>query len=242
VLSLSLPYEDKSIRTESNVALYNELSDENQFHSRVNQEEEVPFYKQKDIIFSIVFPVLVLIIIFLLPYPYSIEYTIRGCFREIFYENGEAQLSLSPSKLQTVKYLKKFARDTSIEYLKKYPVPGRTFNSFVMNLSNPELPDYDFPQSSQISIQRNLNEVTFQMDLPEKTATAYIIINCKDCVKSAETIDNPITYRDKFFFFFKGFTNQIRYNLTITKGDYSADIVYMTLDKTSQLKNFEKPE
>ena len=165
----------------------------------------IPFL---EIIMNIIYILVILLIIFFKPYPYSKDFTLPGAFLNVFTENEtNSKMIFYPfnnNYKYPEKYIKKHYKNFKIEEIAKVLKIGYSGKSFVVESNNSNIGIFN-DKCKNISIpDRNafklilLNKTSdglynyqFNFNIQNNSCIniAYIFIHCKDCIKKIEGFD-----------------------------------------------------
>ena len=164
----------------------------------------------------IIYPLVILIILLLKPYPYSKNYILRGTFLNVFKENSKtSSMIFLPSngynyakknikksaKFNNINEVKNITEIVSLDYFEKvfsYESNDNNIGIFNGKCKNIKMPENDFIHIELLQNYSNgTYEFNFNINITNDSCIdfAYIYIRCSDCVKKVNHI--PIDYSKK---------------------------------------------
>ena len=148
-----------------------------------------------------------------------------------YLENGSSLHMFYPSekKLSTLNYLQKFTKNTDIEFYEDFPKPfSSSTKSFMMLEENATLPVGYLRPSKDFNITRNNSTVTFDIDIPENTASLLIQIICDNCIKKTQDITNFHSVTNPLFIL-KGYGRHAHYEMEINGSGFISNIGFSSV-------------
>jgi len=193
--------------------------------------------------------ILIIVVVFvywmIAPAPFSKVYCLRGAFAEDFFENGTARMSFTPEQSENIEYIKRFSRNTPIQLDRKFKRALTDKPAYTWSLDSPKQPvGYDWkPSSHSIDLKRDGSKVKFDIKMPEKTASIFIMVHCgsKDnqCVKSSTDFDSVKPDKDgDALFLLMGYGTNLKYEMEIPESGVKAEIFFVTMQRSPEFSQF----
>ena len=211
-------------------------------NNRFCNKKMIPFYLM---IIYIVFPIILLLILFFKPDPYSKDYTIRGRFFHLIRNNNDSSMIFITEN--GYKYAKKNIKKSQFsnfkeEKITKYLDIGISGKAFIYDtndtkiksydkICNDQMPELDF---TEIIIPTNNSDgtfdFTFNFNLPNTSCinAIYLYIHCNKCITKIN--GNPYKKDENEYY-----NSIIRVGKENINDDYLPDFV---IDTNFTLKNY----
>ena len=211
-------YLKKDIDYNINDEIKEDNDDEPKYNNKYCNKKTIPIYLM---IIYLLYPIILLVVLFLKPYPYSKDYTVRGKFLNVFKENKNTS-SMIFTFGNGYNYVKKNIKESdifknnikeieNITEIVKMGYSGKCFSyeSTDKNIGifNDKCRNISMPDGNVFNItplQSSMNgtyDFNFNFNISNDYCIdfAYIYIRCTDCVKKINNItidtkkdDNPI--------------------------------------------------
>ena len=221
------------------------LNNFNEFQSDFENDDLIERKKEQNNFYSylyksifIIFPIIIIFIIIFKPYPYSINYTLKGEFIEIFEENKTgAQFLFYPYK--GIDYLKKYSKNNeNIKYENyTYNSINKKGNVFLLDASDEKVP-CSFEDTKIENISENHMEIHLKFSNINSSCinAIFIFINCSNCVKEGNGI-KYISKKDKNHYMMRLYVGknkndsvndlrEIETKIKVNTTNYTMDIIY----------------
>ena len=221
------------------------LNNFNEFQSDFENDDLIERKKEQNNFYSylyksifIIFPIIIIFIIIFKPYPYSINYTLKGEFIEIFEENKTgAQFLFYPYK--GIDYLKKYSKNNrNIKYENyTYNSINKKGNVFLLDASDEKVP-CSFEDTKIENISENHMEIHLKFSNINSSCinSIFIFINCSNCVKEGNGI-KYISKKDENHYMMRLYVGknkndsvndlrEIETKIKVNTTNYTMDIIY----------------
>ena len=211
-------------------------------NNRFCNKKIIPFYLM---VIYIGFPLILLLILFFKPYPYSKDYTVRGRFFHLIRDNNDSSMVFITEN--GYNYAKKNIKKSKFssfkeEKITKYLDIGISGKAFIYDTNDTKIKSYDkicndqMPELnfSEIIIPKNNSDGTFDFifnfNLPNTSCinAIYLYINCNKCLLKIN--GNPYKKEENEYY-----NSIIRVGKENINDDYLPDFI---IDTNFTLKNY----